>query len=108
MSFNRETDQKLKFKTSKKLKVSPTFESMSLKPDLLRGIYSYGFETPSSIQSRAITRIISGSDIIAQAQSGTGKTATFAIGMLQIIDLKKKDLQASFDFISHKRASCAN
>ncbi|CAI1815021.1 hypothetical protein SEUBUCD646_0B01560 [Saccharomyces eubayanus] len=94
MSFNREEDQKLKFKTSKKLKVTSTFESMDLKEDLLRGIYSYGFEAPSSIQSRAITQIISGKDVIAQAQSGTGKTATFTIGLLQAIDLRKKDLQA--------------
>ncbi|AJU87824.1 Fal1p [Saccharomyces cerevisiae YJM1250] len=94
MSFDREEDQKLKFKTSKKLKVSSTFESMNLKDDLLRGIYSYGFEAPSSIQSRAITQIISGKDVIAQAQSGTGKTATFTIGLLQAIDLRKKDLQA--------------
>ncbi|BAO38148.1 ATP-dependent RNA helicase FAL1 [Kluyveromyces marxianus] len=94
MSFNRDEDSKLKFKTSKKLKVSATFESMNLKPDLLRGIYSYGFELPSSIQSRAITQIISGKDVIAQAQSGTGKTATFTIGLLQAIDSKSKELQA--------------
>ncbi|EDO19261.1 hypothetical protein Kpol_1036p3 [Vanderwaltozyma polyspora DSM 70294] len=94
MSFSREEDKKLKFKTSKKLKISPTFESMNLKDDLLRGIYGYGFEAPSAIQSRAITQIISGTDVIAQAQSGTGKTATFTIGMLQAIDLKRKDLQA--------------
>ena len=62
---------------------------MDLKEDLLRGIYSYGFEAPSSIQSRAITQIISGKDVIAQAQSGTGKTATFTIGLLQAIDLRK-------------------
>lgn len=94
MSFNREHDLKLKFKSSKKLKISATFESMDLKEGLLRGIYSYGFEAPSAIQSRAITQIISGKDVIAQAQSGTGKTATFTIGMLQAIDLKKHDLQA--------------
>lgn len=93
MSFDRDSDKKLKFKTSKKLKISSTFESMGLKDDLLRGIYSYGFEAPSAIQSRAITQIISGKDVIAQAQSGTGKTATFTIGMLQVIDLKNKDLQ---------------
>lgn len=94
MSFNRDDDSRLKFKTSKKLRVSPTFEAMNLKDDLLRGIYSYGFEAPSSIQSRAITQIISGKDTIAQAQSGTGKTATFTIGMLQVLELKRKDLQA--------------
>lgn len=94
MSFDKNEDLKLKFKTSKKLKVSPTFESMKLKDDLLRGIYSYGFEAPSAIQSRAISQIISGKDVIAQAQSGTGKTATFTIGILQAIELKRKDLQA--------------
>ncbi|CCE65665.1 hypothetical protein TPHA_0M00900 [Tetrapisispora phaffii CBS 4417] len=93
-AFRREDDQKLKFKTSKKLKVTATFEAMDLKDDLLKGVYLYGFEAPSAIQSRAITQIISGTDVIAQAQSGTGKTATFTIGMLQVIDLKRKDLQA--------------
>ena len=94
MSFNKESDKKLKFKVSKKLQISPTFESMNLKSQLLHGIYSYGVEAPSSIQSRAITQIISGKDVIAQAQSGTGKTATFTIGMLQVCEFKKQELQA--------------
>lgn len=71
-----------------------SFEEMHLKEDLLRGIYSFGFSAPSAIQSRAITQIISGRDTIAQAQSGTGKTATFSIGMLQSIDMKSKEIQA--------------
>ena len=53
---------------------------MGLKEDLLRGIYSYGFEKPSAIQQRAIKPLIMMRDTIAQAQSGTGKTATFTIG----------------------------
>ena len=53
---------------------------MGLKEDLLRGIYSYGFEKPSAIQQRAIKPLIIMRDTIAQAQSGTGKTATFTIG----------------------------
>ena len=53
-----------------------------LQDDLLRGIYNYGFEDPSEIQKKAILPIISGKDIIAQAQSGSGKTATFLIGSL--------------------------
>lgn len=61
--------------------------------DLLRGIYAYGFEAPSAIQSRAITQIISGRDTIAQAQSGTGKTATFSISMLEVIDTKVRHPQ---------------
>lgn len=60
----------------------------------MRGIYAYGFEAPSAIQSRAITQIISGRDTIAQAQSGTGKTATFSIAMLEIIDTKIHSPQA--------------
>ena len=56
---------------------------MELKPELLRGVYAYGFERPSAIQQRAIMPIITGRDCIAQAQSGTGKTATFSIAILQ-------------------------
>lgn len=56
---------------------------MDLKADLLRGVYAYGFERPSAIQQRAIKPIITGRDCIAQAQSGTGKTATFSVSILQ-------------------------
>lgn len=76
------------------VEVFTTFELMSLKPELLKGIYNYGFEAPLSIQSRAIVQIINGRDTIAQAQSGTGKTATFSIGMLEVIELRSKDCQA--------------
>ncbi|KAG0668781.1 RNA helicase [Maudiozyma exigua] len=93
MSFNKESDQALKFRTSKKLKICPSFESMNLNSDLLQGIYNYGFEAPSAIQSRAISQIISGKDTIAQAQSGTGKTATFTIGLLQVCNFHKSELQ---------------
>ena len=53
------------------------FEKMKLKDNLLRGIYAYGFELPSLIQLKAIPLIITGKDIIAQSQSGTGKTGAF-------------------------------
>lgn len=94
MEFDREADKELKFRTSKHVPVVATFEEMNLKDDLLRGLYSYGFTAPSSIQSRGIVQIISGRDTIAQAQSGTGKTATFTVGMLQTIDTRKKETQA--------------
>jgi translation initiation factor 4A len=71
-----------------------TFDELNLKPDLLRGIFAYGFEKPSTIQQRAILPIIKGHEVIAQAQSGTGKTATFAISMLQRIDVTKRECQA--------------
>lgn len=62
---------------------TPRFDNMELKPDLLHGVFAYGFERPSAIQQRAIMPIISGRDCIAQAQSGTGKTATFSVSILQ-------------------------
>uniref|UniRef100_A0A671QPD7 RNA helicase n=1 Tax=Sinocyclocheilus anshuiensis TaxID=1608454 RepID=A0A671QPD7_9TELE len=71
-----------------------SFDDMSLREALLRGIYAYGFEKPSAIQQRAILPCIKGYDVIAQAQSGTGKTATFAISILQHIDLEMKATQA--------------
>jgi DEAD/DEAH box helicase len=67
---------------------------MKLKEKLLRGIYAYGFERPSAIQQRAILPCIMGHDVIAQAQSGTGKTATFAISLLQQIDIELNECQA--------------
>lgn len=69
--------------THRNVAVCNSFDNMELKPELLRGIYAYGFERPSAIQERAIMPIITGRDVIAQAQSGTGKTATFTISILQ-------------------------
>ncbi|KND04363.1 ATP-dependent RNA helicase eIF4A [Spizellomyces punctatus DAOM BR117] len=70
------------------------FDDMKLREELLRGIYAYGFERPSAIQQRAILPVIKGHDVIAQAQSGTGKTATFSISILQSLDMSKKECQA--------------
>jgi len=75
-------------------KVVSTFDDMELKEPLLRGIYAYGFEKPSAIQQRAIMPCIEGHDVIAQAQSGTGKTATFSISILQRIDTTNNSTQA--------------
>lgn len=70
-----------------------SFDDMNLKPLLLRGIYAYGFERPSAIQQRAIRPIIQGKDVIAQSQSGTGKTAVFSIASLQMLNEKQNDPQ---------------
>jgi len=70
------------------------FDDMGLKEDLLRGVYAYGFEKPSAIQQRAIIPCVKGFDVIAQAQSGTGKTATFAVAILQKLDVTLKECQA--------------
>ncbi|TIA50269.1 ATP-dependent RNA helicase eIF4A [Aureobasidium pullulans] len=71
-----------------------SFDAMNLKAELLRGVYAYGFERPSAIQQRAIMPVIKGHDVIAQAQSGTGKTATFSISVLQKLDPNVKACQA--------------
>merc|ERR1712157_545391 len=86
--------QKVEFETSEEVDVVPTFDSMGIREDLLRGIYAYGFEKPSAIQQRAIKQIIKGRDVIAQAQSGTGKTATFSISTLQVLDTSVRETQA--------------
>lgn len=70
-----------------------SFDDLSLKDDLLRGIYSYGFENPSFIQSKSIPIFTSGKDLIAQAQSGTGKTGAFVIGSLQKVNVEEKNTQ---------------
>merc|ERR1712051_596112 len=74
--------------------VCENFDDMHLREELLRGIYAYGFEKPSAIQQRAIVPCVKGHDVIAQAQSGTGKTATFSISILQQIDTKLAQCQA--------------
>lgn len=57
--------------------------TVNLKLELLRGIYAAGFDAPSPIQQQAIPLILKGGDLVAQAQSGTGKTGAFCIGVLQ-------------------------
>lgn len=68
------------------IQIIHNWEELNVSPEILRGIYAYGFEKPSIIQSKAISPIIAKRDIIAQAQSGTGKTATFTIGSLALVD----------------------
>ncbi|KVI11276.1 RNA helicase, DEAD-box type, Q motif-containing protein, partial [Cynara cardunculus var. scolymus] len=63
-----------------------SFDAMGLEENLLRGIYAYGFEKPSAVQQRGIVPFCKGLDVIQQAQSGTGKTATFCSGILQQLD----------------------
>lgn len=70
-----------------------SFDELGINENLLRGIYGYGFEKPSIIQNKAIPVLISGKDVIAQAQSGTGKTGAFSIGSLSRIDTSLKQTQ---------------
>jgi translation initiation factor 4A len=75
------------------IKEFAAFDDMGLPDDLLRGIYSFGFERPSKIQSKAIVPMKEGRDLLAQAQSGTGKTGTFVIGSLSHVDPQLKKPQ---------------
>jgi len=93
-SFQKEEKKEEMFETSKDVQPVATFDSMGLKDTLLRGIYAYGFEKPSAIQQRAITPILQGRDVIAQSQSGTGKTTIFCVGVLQTVNTKSKETQA--------------
>jgi translation initiation factor 4A len=70
-----------------------SWDELEINSLLLRGIYSYGFEVPSIIQQQAIKPLILGKDIVVQAQSGTGKTATFTIGALANVDVSDNNTQ---------------
>lgn len=71
-----------------------SFDQMELNEGLLRGIYAYGFEKPSAIQQKGIVPFTRGFDVIQQAQSGTGKTATFCAGILNNLDYSLNQCQA--------------
>jgi translation initiation factor 4A len=79
--------------TDSETPVTASFDDMGLPDDLLRGIYGHGFERPSQIQSRGIVPMVQGRDLIAQAQSGTGKTGTFVIGSLSRVNAAIKKPQ---------------
>ena len=70
-----------------------SFDELKINDNILRGVYAHGFEKPSSIQLKSIPIILSGKDIVAQAQSGTGKTGAFSIGSLCNIDETKQCIQ---------------
>jgi len=91
-----EPDENLKqmeFEPLDDVKIVSSFEEMGLKKDLLRGIYSYGFDKPSEIQQCAISLIMNERALVAQSQPGAGKTATFIIGALQRLDTKTRETQ---------------
>lgn len=69
------------------------FDEMALNPSILKAISEVGYETPSAIQAESIPLLLEGRDLIGQAQTGTGKTAAFALPLLSRIDLKKRHPQ---------------
>jgi len=70
-----------------------TFAELDLLPELLRAVQDAGYETPSPIQAQTIPLILGGRDVLGQAQTGTGKTAAFALPLLSRIDLSQKTPQ---------------
>lgn len=84
-------EEKMVFETTEGVEAITSFDAMGIKDDLLRGIYQYGFEKPSAIQQRAVMPIIKGRDVIAQAQSGTGKTSMIALTVCQMVDTSTRE-----------------
>ena len=70
--------------------VEKNFENLNLSENLLKGVYIYGFKKPSKIQVKGIEAINTGKDCIIQSQSGTGKTATYLLGILNRLDENEK------------------
>jgi ATP-dependent RNA helicase DeaD len=71
----------------------PSFADMALQPQLLKSLVQIGYEQPSPIQALTIPLLLEGRDVLGQAQTGTGKTAAFALPILSNLDLKQKDPQ---------------
>lgn len=86
-------DKDATYETSEDVDIYGGWESMGLKEELVRGIFCYGFDKPSAVQQRAIVPIMKGRDVIVQSQSGTGKTAVFSLGSLQVIDMGVREPQ---------------
>lgn len=90
---------------SSEVKIYNSFDEMNLLPEkLLRGVQAFGFEQPSEIQRRGIMPIAEGRDVLAQAQSGTGKTGTFTIGSLARLDPTLNEVQVLVLVPTHELA----
>lgn len=83
-------DENLVFETTKGIKPIKSFDDMGMDVKVLRGVYDYGYKKPSEIQQRAVVPIFKGRDVIAQAQSGTGKTSMIAISVCQIVNTSSR------------------
>lgn len=81
------------FQGTENVEIFPTWSSMKLKPELESLILKNGWEKPSPVQTRAIIPISQGKSMVLQSQNGTGKTATFSIGVLQRLKLSSKQTE---------------
>ena len=73
--------------------ITPSFKDLALSEPVLNALETIGYETPSPIQAQIIPFVMAGRDVLGQAQTGTGKTAAFALPVLTKIDIKQKDPQ---------------
>jgi|694.fasta_scaffold11288_13 superfamily II DNA/RNA helicase len=101
---NNILETETEIETETPIKIFTSWDELDLNPDLLRGIYSYGFEKLSPIQSKAIDPIRQGRDVIAQAQSGTGKTGSFTVGALSRINVSENSNQVLIMAPTHELA----
>ncbi|MFT4214842.1 MAG: DEAD/DEAH box helicase, partial [Microbacterium sp.] len=72
----------------------PTFAGLGLEQAVLKALKDVGYETPSAIQAATIPPLLAGRDVLGTAQTGTGKTAAFALPILSHLDLSQKTPQA--------------
>ena len=72
---------------------SPSFSDLSLTPPILSALNVVGYQTPSPIQIQTIPHLLAGKDVLGQAQTGTGKTAAFALPLLSRIDINRREPQ---------------
>ncbi len=72
---------------------TPSFDSMDLLPSVIKAVENLGYEQPSPIQAAAIPPLLEGNDLLGQAQTGTGKTAAFALPLLTHLDQDSKHTQ---------------
>ncbi|BBY93149.1 ATP-dependent RNA helicase DeaD [Mycobacterium gallinarum] len=75
-------------------RVDLTFEDLQMHPSVLQAVNEVGYESPSAIQAATIPAMLKGSDVVGLAQTGTGKTAAFAIPILSKIDTDSRTTQA--------------
>ena len=81
------------FFSAREYQVTVTFEVLGLGPELAKAVDELGFESPTAIQEKSIPVLLAGHDMVGQAQTGTGKTAAFALPMLQNLDPEEGQVQ---------------
>ena len=70
------------------------FSSLNLRPELLENLATLDFHTMTEVQAQTLPLVLAGRDVLAQAKTGSGKTAAFALGLLQNLDVKRFRIQA--------------